>query len=141
LNTVSYIAEPSFRYLMKAQQPLKASQVYDIIAQIPEGKVTTYGDIARALGHPRASRVIGRILNKNPNPILTPCHRVIKSNGNIGGYAFGKARKKELLKKEGLSFIGDSTTQLGKYRFPLHKLHYEDLASFTSSRRCASDLT
>jgi methylated-DNA-[protein]-cysteine S-methyltransferase len=141
LNTVSYIAEPYFRYLMKPQQSLKASQVYDIIAQIPEGKVTTYGDIARALGHPRASRVIGRILNKNPNPILTPCHRVIKSNGNIGGYAFGKARKKELLKKEGLSFIGDSTTQLGKYRFPLHKLHYEDLASFTSSRRCASDLT
>ena len=126
---------------MKPQQSLKASQVYDIIAQIPEGKVTTYGDIARALGHPRASRVIGRILNKNPNPILTPCHRVIKSNGNIGGYAFGKARKKELLKKEGLSFIGDSTTQLGKYRFPLHKLHYEDFASFTSSRRCASDLT
>lgn len=141
MNTVSYIAEPFFRYLMKPQQSLKASQVYDIIAQIPEGKVTTYGDIARALGHPRASRVIGRILNKNPNPILTPCHRVIKSNGNIGGYAFGKARKKELLKKEGLSFIGDSTTQLGKYRFPLHKLHYEDLASFTSSRRCASDLT
>jgi methylated-DNA-[protein]-cysteine S-methyltransferase len=141
LNTVSYIAESAFRYLMKPQQSLKASQVYDLIAQIPEGKVTTYGDIARALGHPRASRVIGRILNKNPNPILTPCHRVIKSNGNIGGYAFGKARKKELLKKEGLSFIGDSTTQLGKYRFPLHKLHYEDLASFTSSRRCASDLT
>jgi methylated-DNA-[protein]-cysteine S-methyltransferase len=140
LNTVSYIAEPSFRYLMKPQS-LKASHVYDIIAQIPEGKVTTYGDIARALGHPRASRVIGRILNKNPNPILTPCHRVIKSNGNIGGYAFGKARKKELLKKEGLSFIGDSTKELGKYRFPLHKLHYEDLASFTSSRRCASDLT
>lgn len=141
MNTVSYIAEPFFRYLMKPQQSLKASQVYDIIAQIPEGKVTTYGDIARALGHPRASRVIGRILNKNPNPILTPCHRVIKSNGNIGGYAFGKARKKELLKKEGLSFIGDSTTQLGKYRFPLHKLHYEDLASFTSSRRWANDLT
>jgi methylated-DNA-[protein]-cysteine S-methyltransferase len=122
-------------------QSLKASHVYDIIAQIPEGKVTTYGDIARALGHPRASRLIGRILNKNPNPILTPCHRVIKSNGNIGGYAFGKTRKKELLKKEGLSIIGDSTIQLRKYRFPLHKLHYEDLAPFTSSRRCASDLT
>jgi methylated-DNA-[protein]-cysteine S-methyltransferase len=135
LNTVSYIAEPSFRYLMKPQQSLKASQVYDIIAQIPEGKVTTYGDIARALGHPRASRVIGRILNKNPNPILTPCHRVIKSNGNIGGYAFGKVRKKELLKKEGLSFIGDSTTEFEKYRIPFQKLRYEDLASFTSSRR------
>ena len=121
--------------------PVKASQVYDIVAQIPEGKVTTYGDIARALGHPRASRVIGRILNKNPNPIVTPCHRVIKSNGNIGGYAFGKARKKELLKKEGLCFIGDSTAEFAKYRIPFQELSYEDLASFTSSRRCASDLT
>ena len=121
--------------------PVKASQVYDIVAQIPEGKVTTYGDIARALGHPRASRVIGRILNKNPNPIVTPCHRVIKSDGNIGGYAFGKARKKELLKKEGLCFIGDSTAEFAKYRIPFQELSYEDLASFTSSRRCASDLT
>ncbi len=99
--------------------PIKASQVYDIVAQIPEGKVTTYGDIARALGHPGASRVIGRILNKNPNPTVTPCHRVIKSDGNIGGYAFGKLRKKELLKKEGLYFIGDSTAEFGKHRFPL----------------------
>src|SRR5215208_7217784 len=77
-------------------RPLKASHVYDIVTRIPEGKVTTYGDIARALGHPRASRVIGRILNKNPNPLVTPCHRVIKSDGNIGGYAFGKVRNKEL---------------------------------------------
>ena len=120
---------------------IKASQVYDIVAQIPEGKVTTYGDIARALGHPRASRVIGRILNKNPNPIETPCHRVIKSDGNIGGYVFGKVKKKELLKNEGVCFIGDSTEELVKYRFPLHRLCYEDLASLMSSRRCASDRT
>src|SRR5918997_2203156 len=120
---------------------LKASDVYDIVAQIPEGKVTTYGDIARALGHPRASRLIGRILNNNPNPIATPCHRVIKSDGNIGGYAFGKLRKKELLKKEGLCFIGDSTAEFAKYSISLQKLPYEDLAAFTSSRRCASDLT
>src|ERR687891_2276475 len=120
---------------------IKASDVYDILVQIPEGKVTTYGDIARVLGHPRASRVVGRILNKNPNPIVTPCHRVIKSDGNIGGYAFGKIRKKELLKREGLCFIGDSTAEFAKYRIPLQKLRYEDLASFTSSRRCASDLT
>jgi methylated-DNA-[protein]-cysteine S-methyltransferase len=122
-------------------RPLKASHVYDIVTQIPEGKVTTYGDIARALGHPRASRVIGRILNKNPNPLVTPCHRVIRSDGNIGGYAFGKVRKKELLKKEGLYFIGDSTAEFEKYRIPFQKLRYEDLASFTSSRRWASDLT
>ena len=101
---------------------LKASDVYDVLAQIPEGKVTTYGDIARALGHPRASRVVGRILNKNPNPIVTPCHRVIKSNGNIGGYAFGKIRKKELLMKEGLCFIDDNAVDFAKYRICLEKL-------------------
>ena len=101
---------------------LKASDVYDVLAQIPEGKVTTYGDIARALGHPHASRVVGRILNKNPNPIVTPCHRVIKSNGNIGGYAFGKIRKKELLMKEGLCFIDDNAVDFAKYRICLEKL-------------------
>jgi methylated-DNA-[protein]-cysteine S-methyltransferase len=101
---------------------IKASDVYDILGQIPEGKVTTYGDIARALGHPHASRVVGRILNKNPNPIVTPCHRVIKSDGNIGGYAFGKMRKKELLKKEGLCFTGDSTADFSRCRIRLEKL-------------------
>jgi methylated-DNA-[protein]-cysteine S-methyltransferase len=122
-------------------QRLKACDVYDIVAQIPEGKVTTYGDIARALGHPGASRAIGRILNRNPNPITTPCHRVIKSDGKLGGYAFGKIRKKELLKKEGLCFIGDSAAKFGNCRISYTRLHYEDFASFTSSRRCASDLT
>ena len=125
---------------MKLQR-LKASDVYDIVAQIPEGKVTTYGDIARALGHPGASRAIGRILNRNPNPITTPCHRVIKSDGKLGGYAFGKIRKKELLKKEGLCFIGDSAAEFGNYIISYTRLHYEDLVSFASSRRCSSDLT
>jgi methylated-DNA-[protein]-cysteine S-methyltransferase len=100
---------------------LNASDVYDLLAQIPEGKVTTYGDIARALGHPGAARVVGRFLNKNPNPIVTPCHRVIKSNGKIGGYAFGKLRKKELLEKEGLCFIGDSAADFANQRIRLEK--------------------
>jgi methylated-DNA-[protein]-cysteine S-methyltransferase len=106
---------------MKRQQ-LKASDVYDILVRIPKGKVTTYGDIARALGHPRASRAVGRILNSNPNPIVVPCHRVVMSNGNIGGYAFGKARKKELLKKEGLHFMGDNMHDFAGRRANLAKL-------------------
>jgi methylated-DNA-[protein]-cysteine S-methyltransferase len=101
------------------EQSLRTSQVYDILIQIPEGKVTTYGDIAKALGHPRASRQVGRILNKNPTPILVPCHRVIMSDGSIGGYAFGKARKKELLKNEGLCFNGDNTIDFAKCRIAL----------------------
>ena len=120
---------------------IRANDVYDIVAQIPEGKVTTYGDIARALGHPGASRGIGRILNRNPNPVTTPCHRVIKSDGKLGGYVFGTIKKKELLKKEGLCFNGDSAVGFANYRISLSNLRYPDFASFASSRRCASDLT
>jgi methylated-DNA-[protein]-cysteine S-methyltransferase len=120
---------------------LKATEVYNVVSRIPEGRVTTYGDIAKAVGHPTASRAIGRILNRNPNPILTPCHRVIKSDGKIGGYAFGKMRKKELLKKEGVCFIGDRAAAFSDYRLPVQKLSYEDLASFASSLRCARDRT
>lgn len=101
---------------------LKASDIYDILVRIPEGKVTTYGDIAKALGRPGASRAIGRILNKNPNPIIVPCHRVVMSDGSIGGYAFGKARKKELLKKEGLRFAGDAIPDFARCRVALGNL-------------------
>lgn len=103
------------------QKQLKADDVYHILDRIPVGKVTTYGDIAKALGHPNASRAIGRILNKNPNPIVVPCHRVVMSDGNVGGYAFGKARKKELLKKEGLCFVGDNTHDFAACRADLAK--------------------
>jgi methylated-DNA-[protein]-cysteine S-methyltransferase len=104
------------------KQLLVTSDVYDILAQVPEGRVTTYGDIARALGHSGTSRLVGRILNKNPHLIAVPCHRVIMSNGNIGGYVLGKMRKKELLKKEGLCFIGDRIADFAKCRVTLKKL-------------------
>jgi methylated-DNA-[protein]-cysteine S-methyltransferase len=101
---------------------LKASDVYDLLVKIPKGKVTTYGDIAKALGSPHASRAVGRILNKNPNPIVVPCHRVVMSDGSIGGYAFGKARKMELLKKEGLRFAGDGIPDFAMCRVALERL-------------------
>jgi methylated-DNA-[protein]-cysteine S-methyltransferase len=104
------------------QKHLRASDVYDVLVRIPEGKVTTYGDIAKILGRPRASRAVGRILNSNPNPIVVPCHRVVMSSGDIGGYAFGKARKKELLKKEGLRFAGDNMHDFAACRANLAKL-------------------
>ena len=104
------------------QKHLQADDVYGMLARIPEGKVSTYGDIAKALGHPSASRAIGKILNKNPNPVVVPCHRVVMSDGSIGGYAFGRARKKELLAKEGLRFVGDSMDDFARYRVALEKL-------------------
>jgi methylated-DNA-[protein]-cysteine S-methyltransferase len=86
---------------------IKSEDVYNMLLTIPKGKVSTYGDLAKALGNPAASRHIGRILNKNQNPIKVPCHRVVMSNGNIGGYAFGTQKKKELLQKEGVIFTGE----------------------------------
>lgn len=84
---------------------LKAKDVYDLLKTVSEGQVTTYGDLARALGHPNAARAIGQIMNKNPNPFVVPCHRVVAWDGGIGGYAFGIKMKKEILSKEGLAFI------------------------------------
>jgi methylated-DNA-[protein]-cysteine S-methyltransferase len=78
--------------------------VYILLSKIPPGKVSTYGDIAKALGQPKAARAIGRIIANNPNPISIPCHRVVKSNGEIGGFAYGEQRKREILEKEGIKF-------------------------------------
>jgi methylated-DNA-[protein]-cysteine S-methyltransferase len=58
--------------------------------------------VAKLVGNPKAWRAVGNILNKNPNPKTIPCHRVIKSNKEIGGYKYGTKRKASLLKKEGV---------------------------------------
>jgi len=76
-------------------------RVYDIVKKIPKGRAVTYKEVAQTAGSPRAWRAVGNILKKNKNPIL-PCYRVIKSNGKIGGYRWGKKKKMNLLKKEGL---------------------------------------
>jgi methylated-DNA-[protein]-cysteine S-methyltransferase len=93
--------------------------VYSILTKIPPGKVSTYGDIARALGHPRGSRAIGRIVAINPNPISVPCHRVIKSNGEIGGFKYGEQMKKEILEKEGIKFQNKVVENFQESRFNL----------------------
>lgn len=100
---------------------LKAEDVYSILTRIPEGQVTTYGDIARTLGHPKSSRAIGRILNQNPNPIVVPCHRVVMSDGRIGGYADGQEKKMELLAKEGLAFKSGRVEDFEKRRAVLKR--------------------
>jgi|ERR1051325_1034173 methylated-DNA-[protein]-cysteine S-methyltransferase len=86
---------------------IKDQEVYDLLLAIPPGKVSTYGDIANALGHPNAARLIGNILKKNPNPIHVPCHRIVKSNGKLGGYMYGISMKKQLLREEGIKFQDD----------------------------------
>ena len=70
--------------------------------QVPEGKVTTYGDLAKVVGLKNGQRVIGTIMKNNPFPVIIPCHRVVKFNGEIGGYAYGEKIKSNMLSKEGI---------------------------------------
>ena len=82
-------------------------KIYDLIKKVPPGKVTTYGELAKSIGKYKSSRVIGKILNKNPFPINIPCHRVVLSNGKIGGYYYGTEIKKRILEKEGLKISAE----------------------------------
>lgn len=75
-------------------------KVHRVVKQIPKGKVLTYKEVARKAGRPKAYRAVGSILNKNYNPKI-PCHRVVRSDGKIGGYNRGAKIKKKLLEKEG----------------------------------------
>ncbi len=76
---------------------------YELVTQIPEGSVSTYGALARALGDIRASRAVGRMLNMNPTPIVVPCHRVVMSDGCIGGFGMGVEKKISILEEEEVS--------------------------------------
>ena len=86
------------RYMTEFQQ-----KVYDFVKTIPKGKTVTYKEVAVAIGHPNAYRAVGNALNHNPQIGIIPCHRVVKSNGQIGGFALGAHKKVELLKIESLN--------------------------------------
>ena len=75
-------------------------RVCRVVKKIPQGNILTYKDVAKLAGSPKAFRAVGNILNKNWDKKV-PCHRVIRSGGEIGGYNRGQKRKIELLKKEG----------------------------------------
>jgi methylated-DNA-[protein]-cysteine S-methyltransferase len=76
-------------------------RVWQALAAIPFGETRSYGDIARAIGSPRAVRAVGAANGRNPLPIVIPCHRVIGSNGALTGFAGGLAAKTCLLELEG----------------------------------------
>ena len=77
---------------------------YSLLKKIPRGKVVTYKQIALELGS-RGYRAVGNALNKNKNLIKIPCHRVVRNNGNVGGYALGQEKKIKLLQKEGVEVV------------------------------------
>jgi len=74
---------------------------YKLLSEIPKGKISTYKQIANIL-NTKAYRAVGNAMANNPNPIIVPCHRVVKSDGNIGSYSLGVEKKNYLLKNEGI---------------------------------------
>jgi methylated-DNA-[protein]-cysteine S-methyltransferase len=71
------------------------------LARVPYGRTETYGSLAAKVGRPRAARAVGTVMNRNPIPIVLPCHRVVGSTGSLVGYAGGLDRKRTLLELEG----------------------------------------
>lgn len=93
------------------------AKVYEIVRQIPPGKVATYGQIARLTGNPRMSRQVGWALHVNPEPYVIPCHRVVNREGKLSGaFAFGgKDIQRGLLVDEGVTFVDSDTVDLTKH--------------------------
>lgn len=77
-------------------------KVWESLLKIPMGKLSTYGDIAQRIGHPKASRAVGTAIGSNPVAFLIPCHRVIQSSGKFGGYLWGPTRKTAIIGWEGV---------------------------------------
>ncbi len=102
-----------------------AAAVLRKTAEIPSGEVRPYSWIAREIGRPGATRAVGTALNRNPVPVLIPCHRVVRADGSVGRYAYGPEVKRALLGAEGLDpgkldeaaaagirFVGSDTTRI-----------------------------
>ena len=92
-------------------------KVYELLRRIPKGKVVTYGQIADYLGNRSLSRVVGNILHNNPEPIITPCHRVVNAKGEVAanfGFGGGEVQRR-LLQEEGIIFEPDGRIDLKKY--------------------------
>lgn len=91
-------------------------EVLNLVSKIPRGKVTTYKEIAVALGRPHAWRAVANVLAKNPHPMKIPCHRVVRSDGRIGGYQLSAEQKERLLVAEGIEIV-NKKVDLARYMF------------------------
>jgi AraC family transcriptional regulator of adaptative response/methylated-DNA-[protein]-cysteine methyltransferase len=82
--------------------------VWETLLKIPIGNLSTYGTIAKEIEKPKASRAIGTAIGSNPVAFLIPCHRVIQSSGNIGGYLWGNTRKSAIIGWEAAKYHSKS---------------------------------
>ena len=94
-------------------------KIYKKLLEVPKGKITTYGELAKAVGLKNGQRAVGKIMNKNPYPVIIPCHRVVKSDGKVGGYAYGEEIKSDMLTREGIEIRNGKILDLENriYRF------------------------
>lgn len=95
-------------------------RVYEVVEQIPEGMVATYGQVAKLVGEPRKARYVGYALHSNPRPGVVPCHRVVFADGRIcDGFAFGGPEaQRALLEAEGVAFLDEHRVDLSVSRWP-----------------------
>lgn len=96
-------------------------RVWELLKKIPRGRVTTYKQLAIALGKPKAARAVGNACGRNPYAPKVPCHRVVKSNGELGGYSRGLKRKAALLEEEGVMVKNNKVVKFNKLRLNLCK--------------------
>lgn len=94
-------------------------RIYKKLLKVPRGYVTTYGELSKSVGLKNGQRLVGKIMNKNPYPVIIPCHRVVLSTGKIGGYAFGENVKTTMLNDEGIQIENGKIIDLKNklYRF------------------------
>jgi methylated-DNA-[protein]-cysteine S-methyltransferase len=104
LRTIQYLRDrpPSFELPLDLRDVgAFGERVLRAAAAIPFGQVRSYAELARAINAPRAARAVGAALGRNPLPIVIPCHRILRSDGSLGGYAYGPEVKQRLLALEG----------------------------------------
>jgi AraC family transcriptional regulator of adaptative response/methylated-DNA-[protein]-cysteine methyltransferase len=101
-SIVDFIAgkEPHINLPLDIRATAFQRRVWEELRRIPLGETRSYGDIARALGQPKAQRAVGNACATNPVPLIVPCHRVVRGNGELGGYGLGPERKRRLLERE-----------------------------------------
>ena len=97
-------------------QKINSQKLYDLLCEIPRGRVTTYKELAKQL-KTKGYRAVGQIVGANPNAPKVPCHRVIRSDGGIGGYAFALPKKIEILATEGVKISDGKVTDFEKKLF------------------------
>ncbi len=102
---------------IKKSQLTFSQEVWAATKKIPKGKVATYAIIARMIKRPKSARAVGNALNANPYAPVVPCHRVVRSDGSIGGFASGPKKKITLLTHEGVKIVNGKVTPLQNYLF------------------------